>query len=83
MKAAVLAKKASIKLGGLSEDIRHEALYNIATNLRLEADNIIFENKKDLDSARNEDLSPSLLDRLSLDRARIGASSIECGEYCK
>lgn len=58
---------------------KNEALQAIADELRNHIDNIIEENKKDLENGKNAGLSTALLDRLMLDADRIEgiAKSVE------
>ena len=52
---------------------RDNALSQIASALRESCDFIIAENEKDIEAAREKGMSPSMLDRLSLDEKRINA----------
>ena len=73
---AVVAKRT---LATATTSQKNNALQAIADALRNNADIIIKENKKDLDNGINAGFTKALLDRLSLDKDRIGAiaSSVE------
>jgi glutamate-5-semialdehyde dehydrogenase len=73
------AKLAALKTQSVSENIRVEALKKIAFNLRQNTNHIIEQNKKDLDEAKKNNLSSSLIDRLKLDEKTIlaMASAVE------
>lgn len=64
------AKNASVKVRTLSAEIRNSVLREVAKNLRANAPKILQANAKDLEANR-ETLSPSKLDRLTLDEKRI------------
>ncbi len=65
------AKKASFFLGKLSNQKKNEALLAIAEALIEHQNDIIVENQKDVEKARSNGMKESLLDRLSLNEARI------------
>lgn len=65
------AKKASRILMCASSQQKNEALRQIALELINNSEYIINENKKDLDAARANGMSESMLDRLSLSEQRI------------
>ena len=67
------AKKAAYQLALLDADTKNRALYAAAKALEAQADDILSENAKDLEAGRKNGMSEGLLDRLMLDRARIGA----------
>ena len=73
---AVVAKRT---LATATTSQKNNALQAIADALRNNTDVIIKENKKDLDNGINAGFTKALLDRLSLDKDRIGAiaSSVE------
>lgn len=62
----IQTKKASLSLQNLTEDKRQQALAALATQLLAQAPRIIAENKKDLSLAHEQQLSSSLIDRLTL-----------------
>lgn len=66
---AIKAKKASYELAVLSSKLKEEAIIKMAQTLEKNYRKIIQENKKDLILAKN--LSKALIDRLSLNEARI------------
>lgn len=65
------ALAASRKLAAAGTAFKNEALKNIAEALIKNADKIIAENEKDIDSAREKGIKESLIDRLMLSRERI------------
>ena len=69
LEQAKRAKAASYDLAVLSTEIKNKALVQMARGLECSQKKIIAENRKDLFANRN--LSKALLDRLSLDLARI------------
>lgn len=66
-----LAKKASYQLLNYTTDEKNDALLLISNQLIEEKDLIINENKKDLQSGKENGLSTSILDRIMLDEKRI------------
>jgi len=66
-----LAKKASYQLLNYTTDEKNDALLFISNQLIEEKDLIIKENKKDLQSGKENGLSASILDRIMLDEKRI------------
>lgn len=66
-----LAKEASYALAVLSTDIKNHALLSIADALIQNSDYIISENAKDIKNGRANNMPNGLIDRLSLDTARI------------
>ena len=75
---AIKAKEASLKLQALPEEMRLTALDAISKALLNHKDDILNENKKDLDEAKKNNLSSSMLDRLALDEKSILALSAMC-----
>ncbi len=69
----VNAKKAERTLMTAPAALRDKALKQIAQALREKGAYIIGENKKDLERAKENGMSISMLDRLSLDESRIEA----------
>ncbi len=67
----VNAKKAERVLMTAPLVLRDKALKEIAASLREKTDFIIGENKKDIEAAKENGMSSSMLDRLSLDTERI------------
>ncbi len=78
LEIAKKAKEASLKLQGLPEEMRLTALDAISKALLTHKDEIIFENKKDLEEARKNNLSPALIDRLTLSEKSVIALSLMC-----
>lgn len=68
---AQIAKKASYVLNNLSTEQKNEALLLMADRLEARADDLIQANKEDLISGKEKGITPSLLDRLSLNHERI------------
>ncbi len=73
------AKVASLQVSNLSDLEKRTILNHMAILLRNNREIIITENKKDLDAAEENGLSPSMIDRLMLNDERIEdmASAIE------
>lgn len=74
------AKKAKFSISGASTIIKNKALEEIAYSLRKNVDNIIKENKRDIDTARQNGMNESLVDRLMLDEKRINSIADACTE---
>ncbi len=73
-------KKASKTANLLSSDIKNELLKQMANELIKKKDDILKANKIDLKQARENKLSPALIDRLLLDDKRIEAMSNSLNE---
>lgn len=78
LELAKQAKDASLKLQGLSEEMRLTALDAISKALITHKDEILAENKKDLQEAQKNNLSSSMIDRLTLTDKSILALSVMC-----
>jgi glutamate-5-semialdehyde dehydrogenase len=65
------AKDASLKLAGMSARIKNEALLAMAKSLDAHCEQILEANQDDMDNARKNGLSSTLLDRLLLTSDRI------------
>jgi glutamate-5-semialdehyde dehydrogenase len=78
MELAKSAKEASLKLQGLSEEMRLTALDAISKALISYQDDILKENKKDLIEAAKNHLSASIIDRLTLSEKNIKSLSSMC-----
>lgn len=72
------AKEASLKLQGLSEEMRLTALDAISKALITHKDEILAENKKDLEEAWKYNLSSAIVDRLTLTDKSILNLSVMC-----
>jgi len=70
-KAAQTAKNASLELRVLSADVRNKALQKAAEAIRLKKTEIIEENKKDIEAAKNSGMAEYMIDRLTLNPKRI------------
>lgn len=68
-----LAKSAALKLSSLATNVKDTALLSIADALCENSDYIIAENEKDVQKGKENNMSVSLLDRLSLNKDRIEA----------
>ena len=68
---AKLAKAVAGELGLLTTEQKNHALLLMADALQTEYESIIAANQVDLENGRANGTSPSLLDRLALDRKRI------------
>ena len=67
------AKAASRQLAVLSSGEKNKALYLMAQSLEAEAPFLLAENRKDLELAKQAQISAAVLDRLALTSARIAA----------
>lgn len=65
------AKAAAYQLSETQNETRNQALRNIANALRSHAKTIQLANEQDLIAAKNNNLSPAMLDRLALTDQRI------------
>ncbi len=66
------AKTAARSLAKISTTVKDRALIRMAETLEKRADEIILENKKDLEQGKGSGLNSAMLERLSLDKKRIG-----------
>lgn len=73
--AAREAKTAARSLAKISTTVKDRALIRMAETLEKRADEIILENKKDLEQGKGSGLNSAMLERLSLDKKRIGEMS--------
>lgn len=67
------AKKYSTCFALSSHDERNQLLHDLAAALRTNEQTILAANEQDLDEAHSDNMSPSLLDRLTLNSQRIEA----------
>jgi len=65
------AKQASIILASIKTEIKNRALENIIKEIKKNKNEIIKENKKDLQKAKENELSNSLIERLVVDDKKI------------
>jgi glutamate-5-semialdehyde dehydrogenase len=72
------AKDASLKLQGLPEEMRLTALDAISKALLTHQDQILKANKIDLEEAQKNNLSKSLIDRLTITEKSILSLSVMC-----
>lgn len=70
---ASLARQAAPRLGWLATEQKNEALLRMADALEAEYESIVAANAEDISRGRENGISESLLDRLSLSRERIAA----------
>lgn len=78
LELAQKAKDASLRLQGLSEEMRLTALDAISKALITHKDEILAENKKDLEEAKKNNLPSAMVDRLTLADKNILALSVMC-----
>lgn len=71
LETAGRAKKASREVRQLSLDVRNQILKDFAVNLRHDMSVILDANKTDVQDAKANGMRQSMLDRLSLDAARL------------
>ena len=69
------ARKAELAMTDIGTAQKNAALKAIAEKLLAEKDAVIKENQRDIENAKNNGMSASLLDRLTLSDARIEAMS--------
>ena len=65
------AKSASRIIATLDPKTKNDVLADMAGTLESQSERIIFENQKDLDNAKKNNLSSAMVDRLSLNSKRI------------
>ena len=65
------SKKASRVLRGLDNGTRKKMLLKLADHLSSKTEDVIAENRKDMEFAEKSNLSQALKDRLMLDKARV------------
>jgi glutamate-5-semialdehyde dehydrogenase len=75
---ATRAKEASLKLQGLSEEMRLTALDAMSKALLTHKNEILAENQKDLDEAKKNNLSTAMVDRLTLSGKSIQDLAAMC-----
>lgn len=75
---ATRAKEASLKLQGLSEEMRLTALDAMSKALLTHKNEILAENQKDLDEAKKYHLSSAMVDRLTLSGKSIQDLAAMC-----
>ena len=80
LELATTAKEASLKLQGLSEEMRLTALDAMSKALLTHKNEILQENQKDLEEAKKNNLSNALIDRLTLSGTSITSLSEMCAE---
>jgi len=68
---AGIAKNASLELRTLSFELRNRALQKVAASIRANEANIIEENKKDVEAAKEGGLTSYMIDRLALNPKRV------------
>ena len=67
----IRAKKASIELSNIESSKKNLALENLKSELKLNSNEIIKINKKDIENAVLMNLSSAMIDRLTLNKERI------------
>lgn len=68
---ALRAKKAARILANLSTKVKNDALIAMAEEIEKKAEDLMRENRKDIDSAEKKGLSKAMIDRLALNPKRI------------
>ena len=71
IKKGTLAKEASFKLACVNTETKNKALFEIAAAIEKHASEIISENKRDVENAREKGISEAMIDRLTLTKERI------------
>ena len=66
------AKKASVGLAKLSTEVKNKALYDMAEALEKNTEVILEANRKDVENAKSRGVKEALIDRLVLNKSRIG-----------
>ncbi len=72
------AKKAKSQIANASELEKNSVLEKISILLRKEAEDILLENKKDVEKARAGGMRDAMIDRLALSRGRIDEIADAC-----
>ena len=67
----IKAKKAALKLSTIEEKIKNAALKKTSELIKLSAAQLIKENNKDVQIAKDNKLSSAIIDRLTLNQTRI------------
>lgn len=65
------AKRASRSLAGLSSKVKEDALREMAAHIERESETLMEANRWDLEAVRTKDLSPAMVDRLTLTPKRL------------
>ena len=73
---ALKAKKASRILANLSTKVKNDALIAMAEEIEKRSEDLIKENRKDIESAEKKGLSKAMIDRLTLNPKRIKEMAI-------
>ena len=71
IKQAKVAKDAAVKMATVSTEVKNRALIQIAEGLMEKKSEIMSANEKDINKAKEDNLSKAFLDRLALDEKRI------------
>jgi len=66
------AKKASVELAKLSTEVKNKALYDMAEALEKNIEVMLEANRKDVENAKSRGVKEALIDRLVLNKSRIG-----------
>lgn len=74
------AKAATKVLTTLSDGVKKDVLNQMAQALRNNVDSIVTQNKLDMESAKQNNLSAALVDRLLLDKGRVEAMAVSLEE---
>jgi glutamate-5-semialdehyde dehydrogenase len=73
IEVGVAARQAASVMASVSTGIKNKALLATADILNEQRDNLMLENEKDLEQARQNGLEPAMVDRLALTSVRIDA----------
>ena len=65
------AKKAAVLLGKAGIEEKNQALLAVADALEAKAEYLIEENQKDIEHAKQNQMSEALIDRLALNETRV------------
>ena len=77
IESALVRSRAALRLLAVSStEARNQMLTNLAEAIRDSADEIVAVNRRDLEAARREGISPAFLDRLTMTPARIEAMAV-------
>lgn len=80
MKEASEARASTVKLLGLTEKHRQDALNSLADALEKSRAHILHENTKDVSRAKQDGLPPAMIDRLTLTEKSIKGMAQSCRE---
>lgn len=79
----IKAKQAAKALNMASSELKNDALKAICEALKIHCDEVTSANQKDVEAAKANGMSSSMLDRLSLDKSRIFAMADGVSALCE